>query len=333
MAKTKTTPTQKTAVEGKPSYDELIKMIANLNKTIENLTKQLEEERNRKIAAEQEKGQSRGGNIPAPSTLSTSNPPTEPEGPSGIFQAEENSGVGHWSTVATGKRKSGLPAGPSAPPVKKSSFATKTEAKPPPEQDASSGPITKKAKPAFGNELLIRPILTYGCPIWYNISAGTMEQLRVFERKCLRACLSRYRTPESNFTKLVKNHRLYEEANIIRIDLFILKLIRNHWANVHNVTTNSLIHCSTFPNPLYFRKTMVTGYTPPESFIYLDSEGYIQNSENVPIIYHVHRRTFDKHITYDKNIRFNDPDMRYNYNLSNVDKRDKHRQNIRYWWL
>ncbi|CAK9816241.1 PiggyBac transposable element-derived protein 2 [Anthophora plagiata] len=34
-------------------------------------------------------------------------------------------------------------------------------------------------------KLLIRPILTYGCPIWYNISAGTLEKLRIFERKSL----------------------------------------------------------------------------------------------------------------------------------------------------
>ena len=32
---------------------------------------------------------------------------------------------------------------------------------------------------------LIRPIITYGCPIWFNVSASTMEKIRVFERKCL----------------------------------------------------------------------------------------------------------------------------------------------------
>lgn len=58
-------------------------------------------------------------------------------------------------------------------------------------------------------KLLIRPILTYGCQIWYNLSAGTMEKLRVFQRKCIRACLGKYRTPESNFTKLISNHKLY----------------------------------------------------------------------------------------------------------------------------
>lgn len=158
-----------------------------------------------------------------------------------------------------------------------------------------------------------------------------MELLRTFERKCLRACLNRYRTPESNYTKTIK---LYEEANVSRIDLFILKLIRNHWANVRNITDNSLIRCSTLPNELYFKKAMKTGYTPPESFTYLDSEGIIQNSDNIPIIYHAHRRTFDKQITYNKNISAHDPNMRFNLQLSRIDKKDKHRQNInRYWWI
>lgn len=47
--KNKSTPAQaKKSEEPKPSYDDLIKMISNLNRTIENLSKQLEEERKRK---------------------------------------------------------------------------------------------------------------------------------------------------------------------------------------------------------------------------------------------------------------------------------------------
>ncbi|CAK9832686.1 Probable RNA-directed DNA polymerase from transposon X-element [Anthophora retusa] len=183
-------------------------------------------------------------------------------------------------------------------------------------------------------KLFIRPILTYGCPIWFNISPGTMEKLRAFERKCIRACLNRYRSPESNYTKRISNYKLYEEAKMIRIDLFALKLIRNHWANINTIVSNSQIYSSTYPNPLYFAKTMKTGYTPPESFIHLDSEGYIQNSRNIPLIYHVFRKATDKTITYNKNIDFENPAMRFNYKLSSVDLKDNHRQNVKkYWWL
>lgn len=41
---------------------------------------------------------------------------------------------------------------------------------------------------------LIRPILTYGCQIWFNICVGTMGKIRIFERKCIRACLGKYRS-------------------------------------------------------------------------------------------------------------------------------------------
>ncbi|XP_017796810.1 PREDICTED: uncharacterized protein LOC108578067 [Habropoda laboriosa] len=161
---------------------------------------------------------------------------------------------------------------------------------------------------------LIRPILTYASPIWFNVSASTMEKLRVIERKCLRACLGKYRTPESNYTKLISNHKLYEYANITRIDLHILKLIRNHWANIRNVTNNSLIYSSTYPNPQYHEKTRHTGYIPPEAFTHLDSQGYIQDKDNTPLIYHTTRKADNKKILYSTDINDNDTNTRLNYN-------------------
>ena len=70
---------------------------------------------------------------------------------------------------------------------------------------------------------LIRPIITYGYPIWYNIPASVMEKIRIFERKCTRACLSIYRSEHSGYRKYVKNKKIYDLANIHRIDCHILK--------------------------------------------------------------------------------------------------------------
>lgn len=56
-------------------------------------------------------------------------------------------------------------------------------------------------------QILIWPIITYGCPLWYNISASLMKKIRVFERKCIRACLSTYRSKHSDFKKYVKNKK------------------------------------------------------------------------------------------------------------------------------
>lgn len=193
--------------------------------------------------------------------------------------------------------------------------------------------LTKRTK-IICYKTIVRPILTYGCPVWYNISCSTMEKLRSFERKCLRACLGKYRTPESNYKKLISNPRLYEYAEITRIDLFILKLIRNHWTNIRNIKSNSLINSSIYPNPQYYDKTRHTGYTPPEAFIHLDGEGFIQNKENTPLIYHVTRKADDKRILYHTDINMNNANPKLNCKLSKIDKKDTHRRDTKkYWWL
>ena len=84
-------------------------------------------------------------------------------------------------------------------------------------------------------QTLIRPIITYGCPIWYNIPASLMEKIRIFKRKCIRACLSIYRSEHSGYRKYVKNKKIYDLANIHRIDCHILKLTRNHFTQAAKI--------------------------------------------------------------------------------------------------
>ena len=55
-------------------------------------------------------------------------------------------------------------------------------------------------------QTLIRPKITYGCPIWFNISPSNMEKLRVFERKCLRTCVSKFRSSECNYVRYISNN-------------------------------------------------------------------------------------------------------------------------------
>ena len=54
--------------------------------------------------------------------------------------------------------------------------------------------LDKKSK-IICYQLLIRPIITYASPCWFNISASQMENIRAFERECLRVCLEKYRIP------------------------------------------------------------------------------------------------------------------------------------------
>lgn len=125
-----------------------------------------------------------------------------------------------------------------------------------------------------------------------------MERIRLFERNCLRICLRMYNSPSSNYKKSYSNKIIYDKANIHRIDIFILKLIRDHFANSTHIRQNSLIYSALYPNPSYYRNTLNTGFISPEAFPYLDSNDYISDINNIPIIYHATRHKNKKQITY-----------------------------------
>lgn len=65
-----------------------------------------------------------------------------------------------------------------------------------------------------------------------------MEIIRIFERKCLRICLGmRY---NDDRTKLVSNAKLYEKAEIIRIDNFLIKLALKFCNSLYNIDNDLL---------------------------------------------------------------------------------------------
>ena len=65
--------------------------------------------------------------------------------------------------------------------------------------------------------LLVRPILTYAAPIWWNISASCMEKFGRFERSCLRSALNLYRNESGERT--ISNAVLYNKAQIPRMSI------------------------------------------------------------------------------------------------------------------
>lgn len=181
-------------------------------------------------------------------------------------------------------------------------------------------------------QLLVRPIITYGCEIWYNVGASVMEEIRVFERRCLRACMNLYRTPNSNYQKYYSNSTLYNAAGINRIDNFMLKLIRNYFACVSQITINSLIFPIAYPDENYIKKTLTSGYIPPEAFIYLDKHGYTQNNQAVPILYHVPRHRANKSITYSP--LSSEILLKYSTAVSEKDKLELNEMDKKkIWWL
>ncbi|KAI8119587.1 RNA-directed DNA polymerase from mobile element jockey [Lucilia cuprina] len=180
-------------------------------------------------------------------------------------------------------------------------------------------------------QTLIRPILTYGCQIWYNISPSYMEKMRVFERKCLRHCTSLYRTANNNYKKYVPNKILYNKAKVSRIDNFIIHLIRDHIVSCLNCHDNNLIMAPYHTNDEYISKSLLNGYVPPEAFLFLDKNGYIQNEIGIPIIYHIYRRANIKAITCRQ---LTNENIRFDTSIFTDDKHIKPNLNTRkYWWL
>lgn len=175
--------------------------------------------------------------------------------------------------------------------------------------------------------ILIRPIITYASPIWWNMSASLAEKMRKFERHCLRVCLHLFRKPDSK--QFFSSKMLYDKANIPRIDSFITKLNRNYFAELKNIKNNFL---QKFLDNHNFSDEASTGSLPAHAFVYFDRKGYIQDTTNNHILYHYPRHQADKSIRFKLDNPQNLP-IRYCRSLPNCDLLDFHRINKKYWWL
>ena len=164
--------------------------------------------------------------------------------------------------------------------------------------------------------LLIRPILTYACPLWYNQSASAMEKIRAFERACLRTCTKKYRSAKSDYKNYVSNKQIYNEANIPRINNFMIKLNREYFANIKKIKNNNQIAQISNIDHNYMEACKRSGYLPPEAFTLLDHQGLIQNHANTPLIYHWSRNNCNKKIPINPN---SIPPLKYSTALPNRD--------------
>ena len=177
-------------------------------------------------------------------------------------------------------------------------------------------------------QTLVRPVLTYGCQVWFHIEPSIMEDIRRLERRVLRLCLGTKLTIESGFTKYIANRKLYTKIDIPRIDNFIIKITRDH------IARSSIVDNANIAGPLltvdnrYIKRCLTSGIIPPEAFIYLDSRGYVQNNEGIPILYHIPRDYPKKQITFDpQNTNFI-----YNTAVPDVDIPNTTKMKKRYWW-
>lgn len=180
-------------------------------------------------------------------------------------------------------------------------------------------------------QLLIRPIIAYAAPIWWNTGPTVMEHYRKFERSCLRACLGMYRTAESDYKLRVDNTTIYNQANIPRFDLFTLMLTRNYFSSLYSIDNDALKALKVTNNTAVMRMAK-SNYSPPELFTNLDRLGCIQDENNIPIIYHIQRHCARKAIWTDI---ANIPKEKWVYStaLSDKDRSNLDRLSEAYTWL
>ena len=182
---------------------------------------------------------------------------------------------------------------------------------------------------------LIRPILSYACPIWHNIPNFKMEEMRILERDCLRSCLNMKKTKESNYKKNVKNIELLNKANIQRINSFVIKLCRNYFAKTPDSQLLKDLTQKIQSNTHYITNTLITGFTPPEIFPSLDKNGYVTDANNTPLLYYAQRGTNSKAIKFHplNHSDANTNTLKYCTQIPNKDKSENSKANKNYWWL
>lgn len=174
--------------------------------------------------------------------------------------------------------------------------------------------------------LLIRPILTYAAPIWWNLSASIVEKLKKFERSCLRASLHWYRKSDTKY--FISNKHLYNRANVPRIDSFMIKLTRDYYANIKKINNHYLQQYCVYSEPDCVDRSR-TGYLLPQSFMFFDSLGYVTSANNTPLLYHTPRHSANKKI--DISIPPSNIYLKYSTVLPNRDITDKYLLNKKYW--
>lgn len=131
---------------------------------------------------------------------------------------------------------------------------------------------------------LIRPILCYSFASWSTISSHQMERLRLLERKCLRACIN-YRRPRNQFIH-ISNKKLYEKANIVRIDKYMVEQAIRQLVNINKEITpllEDVLHID--PN---INRLAEDNYRTPW-FIVNEKENDALNENHALTIYHRRR--------------------------------------------
>lgn len=143
---------------------------------------------------------------------------------------------------------------------------------------------------------LIRPILAYGFPVWSDLSSSQMEKLRLFERKILRACTGISRKPDSHL--YINNTNLYKEANIKRIDIYMINNCIKYFETAVNSMNPLIKNCA---DTLELTTDEENKYPVPCNIKHLHNQNKLYNNNQQLIHYHKAIQQTTQHLVYNIN--------------------------------
>ena len=103
--------------------------------------------------------------------------------------------------------------------------------------------LNKKSKLLF-YKTLVRPVMTYGFPIWFNISPSVAQNMEILERKLLRLCAGK------NFetrTKRFSNNFIYSDTNTVPLMRYVSLLMKKTISNFEQSENDLIIHSLASP--------------------------------------------------------------------------------------
>ena len=92
------------------------------------------------------------------------------------------------------------------------------------------------------------------------------------------------RVTKIEFSEIYQQYKIIQFGQPQQNRVFYHKI--NHYSQITYISENSLISGAAYPNIGYIQSTIITGFILPEAFPFLDTHGYIQNKNKIPIIYH-----------------------------------------------
>lgn len=127
---------------------------------------------------------------------------------------------------------------------------------------------------------LIRPIITYGFPTWFNAPKTRIEKIKTLERNCLRQCVNFIRTPDEY--KYISNSELYSRSNVIPIDSHMFGLCEKFVGNLQFIENPLIERIVEGQNRFqYFDRCLQSKrYLPVSGLTYYIAKGLVWQNDS-----------------------------------------------------